>query len=225
MDPGEPIERLSPACRQCLCPTFWPLRSPHSSHQVSRLCHPESRPVRRQRTWKRFTKQTPTDPPGATRKFYSADRGSCPWRMEGSDASTRRCRPMPSPHPGSPPNRHHLGLPSSGPGDRPTIHRLVGLRPFSVSNIAQSPHGVGCPPARWLSQLALPAGAQPAVGHHPLRIIPCRSRRSRADPLGPPTSTPPCHHHAACSKPRGPARRRCTALVRLVRESAILLHF
>lgn len=60
------------------------------------LCHPESRPVRRQRTWKRFTKQTPTDPPGATRKFYSADRGSCPCRMEGSDALTRRCRPMPS---------------------------------------------------------------------------------------------------------------------------------
>lgn len=39
-----------------------------------------------------------------------------------------------------------LGLSSSGPGDRPTIHRLVGLRPFSVSNIAQSPHGVGWPP-------------------------------------------------------------------------------
>lgn len=95
MDPGAYREALTRLSSVSL-PHLLASSLPHSSHQVSRLCHPESQPVRRQRTWKRFTKQTPTDPPGATRKFYSADRGSCPCRMEGSDASTRRCRPMPS---------------------------------------------------------------------------------------------------------------------------------
>lgn len=225
MDPGEPIERLSPACRQCLCPTFWPgIASPepppHSSHQVSRLCHPESRPVRRQRTWKRFTKQTPTDPPGATRKFYSVDRGSCPCRMEGSDALTRRCRPMPSLAP------RLSARPSPPWGFRP---RVPGTdQPFTASLVCGLSRSATSPRAHtaWAGPRSLAlttcsagggstSGRASSTGDHTLG---CRSRRSSADPLGPPTS-PPCHQHAACSKPRGPARRRCTALVRLVRES------
>lgn len=118
-----------------------------------------------------------------------------------------------------------LGLPSSGPGDRPTIHRLVGLRPFSVSNIAQSPHGVGWPPARWLSQLALPAGAQPAVGHRPLGIIPWAAVHAVQAPTL--WDHPPLRH--AISMPPAPSREDlhggdappwCVWC-----ERAVLLHF
>lgn len=123
-------------------------------------------------------------------------------------------------HPGSPPDRHHLGasvLRSRGPTNhspprwfaaflgqqhRPEPTRR-GLAPRSLALTTCSAGGGST--SGWAS----------STGDYTLG---CRSRRSSADPLGPPTS-PPCYQHAACSKPRGPARRRCTALVRLVRES------
>ena len=129
----ESLSRLSAACRRCLCPTWT------SSHQV---CAP------REAACEALTN---------LEAFHEANADSSPrCNTEGPTGPTED---NPCPHGGArcfkmamsvdpisrTPALHHVGLPSSGSGDRPTIHRLVGLRPFSVSNITQSPHGVGFP--------------------------------------------------------------------------------
>jgi len=189
----ESLSRLSAACRRCLCPTWT------SSHQV---CAPREAACEALTNLEAFHEANADSSPRCNTEGPTGPTEDNPCPMEGPDASRWRCRSTPSlaPRPFT-----TLGFRPRVPGtDQPFTASLV----CGLSRSATSPrvHTAWASPR---SLAALPAGAQPAVGHHPLLgAIPCRSRRSRrsrAAPPGPPTSAMP----SSCRLLQ--AARTCTA--------------